>query len=140
MVTSLKSLRLEEVVPYLVTICFKISGVIGSFLCMFYSDHVNLNIEKSKTDIYREGKDVIISATNNYTCPVAMLSRYLLLANISEGSNDYIFRPLSLFHRPCFLKSLSSTPALAAAVAPPDRKLCRQYLDFSKPILLKVFP
>lgn len=61
----------------------------------FYSDHVNLNIEKSKTDIYREGKDVIISATNNYTCPVAMLSRYLLLANISEGSNDYIFRPIS---------------------------------------------
>ena len=56
----------------------------------FYSDHVNLNIEKSKTDIYREGKDVIISATNIYTCPVAMLSRYLLLANISEGSNDYI--------------------------------------------------
>jgi hypothetical protein len=55
MVTSLKSLRLEEV----------------------------------------EGKDVIISATNNYTCPVAMLSRYLLLANISEGSNDYIFRPIS---------------------------------------------
>jgi hypothetical protein len=54
-----------------------------------------LNIEKSKTDIYREGKDVIISATNNYTCPVAMLSRYLLLANISEGSNDYIFRPIS---------------------------------------------
>jgi hypothetical protein len=44
------------------------------------ADHVNLNIEKSKTDIYREGKDVIISATNNYTCPVAMLSRYLLLA------------------------------------------------------------
>jgi integrase len=50
----------------------------------FYSDHVNLNIEKSKTDIYREGKDVIISATNNYICPVAMLSRYLLLANISH--------------------------------------------------------
>jgi hypothetical protein len=61
----------------------------------FLSDHVNLNIEKSKTDIYREGKDVIISATNNYACPVAMLSRYLLLANISEGSNDYIFRPIS---------------------------------------------
>jgi hypothetical protein len=37
----------------------------------------------------------------------------------------------------CFLKSLSSTPALAAAVAPPDRKLCKQNLDFSKPILLK---
>ena len=36
MVTSLKSLRLEEVVPYLVTICFKISGVIGSFLCIVW--------------------------------------------------------------------------------------------------------
>jgi hypothetical protein len=40
---------------------------------MVTSHHINLNIEKSKTDIYREGKDVIISATNNYTCPVAML-------------------------------------------------------------------
>ena len=36
----------------------------------FYSDHVNLNIEKSKTDIYREGKDVIISATNNILVPL----------------------------------------------------------------------
>ena len=36
MVTSLKSLRLEEGVPYLVTICFKISGVIGSFLCIVW--------------------------------------------------------------------------------------------------------
>jgi hypothetical protein len=70
--------------------------VYRNVLTKFYSDHVNLNIEKSKTDIYREGKDVIISATNNYTFPVAMLSRYLLLANISEGSNDYIFNSENL--------------------------------------------
>jgi integrase len=34
----------------------------------FYSDHVNLNIEKSKTDIYREGKDVIIVYVPNLCC------------------------------------------------------------------------
>ena len=28
-----------------------------------------------------------------------MLSRYLLLANISEGSNDYIFRPISYYSK-----------------------------------------
>lgn len=61
----------------------------------FYADHVNLYIEKSKTDVYREGKDVVISATKNPTCPVAMLSRYLVLANIPEGSNAYIFRSIS---------------------------------------------
>jgi hypothetical protein len=31
---------------------------------------------------------------------------------------------LSVFQRPCFLKNLSSTFAAAAAVAPPDLRLC----------------
>ena len=61
----------------------------------FCSGYVKLFLEKSKTDVYREGKDVVISITNNLTYPVTMLSRYLAKANISEHSNEYIFRSLS---------------------------------------------
>ena len=52
---------------------------------MFYSDHVKLVLEQSKTDMYREGKDVIISITDNAICPVHMLRRYLALANCNLG-------------------------------------------------------
>jgi hypothetical protein len=43
---------------------------------IFYSDHVKLVLEQSKTDVYTEGKDVIIYITDNATCPVHMLRRY----------------------------------------------------------------
>ena len=36
--------------------------------------------------------------------------------------------------RPCFLKNLSVISAEAAAMAPPDRKLCNLNLDVSNPI------
>lgn len=61
----------------------------------FFDTHVKLFLESSKTDVYREGRDVIIAKTNNFTCPVKMLIRYCNLAKIPESSSDYIFRPLS---------------------------------------------
>jgi hypothetical protein len=61
-----------------------------------------LFLESSKTDAYREGRDVLISKTNTPTCPVNMLLRYLYLAEIPADSTDYIFRPL------CFCKSVNS--------------------------------
>ena len=59
---------------------------------IFHSDFVVLHLDKSKTDVYRECKDVVISATNNSMCPVAKLSRYLTLAAIPGISNEFIFR------------------------------------------------
>ena len=62
----------------------------------FFDSHAKLYLEQSKTDIYREGKDVLISRTLNITCPVNiyiyiyMLQRYLISAN----NTDYIFRGL----------------------------------------------
>ena len=53
---------------------------------MFYSDHVKLVLEQSKTDVYMEGKDVIISITDNVTYPVHMLRRYLALTNCNLGA------------------------------------------------------
>ena len=37
------------------------------------------------------------------------------------------------FHRPCLLNSLSGTPLLAAAVAPPALKLCNPYCSAGNP-------
>ena len=68
----------------------------------FYDCYIKLFLEASKTDVYREGRDVIISRTDNATCPVSMLLRYLSLANIKSDSTDFIFRPL------CFCKSTNS--------------------------------
>ena len=61
-----------------------------------YDNHVKLFLESSKTDVYREGRDVLISKTNTPTCPVNMLLRY------SCRQYGLIFRPL------CFCKSVNS--------------------------------
>lgn len=65
----------------------------------FYDSYVKIFLESSKTDIYREGREVVISKTDKITCPVKMLQLYLSLANIDTTSSDFIFRPL------CFCKS-----------------------------------
>lgn len=65
----------------------------------FYEQHIKLFLECSNTDVYREGRDVLIFKTDNSTWPVNMLSRYCVLANITPDSTDYLFRPL------CFYKS-----------------------------------
>ena len=68
----------------------------------FYEQHIKLFLECSKHDVYREGRDVLIYKTDNSTCPVNMLSRYCVLANIAPDSTDYLFRPL------CFYKSTNT--------------------------------
>ena len=62
----------------------------------FFPTYIKLFLFKSKTDIYREGRDVVISRTGLPTCPVNMLERYLKLANIKDDSEEFIFRPLYL--------------------------------------------
>jgi hypothetical protein len=79
--------------------------------------HLEILIESSKTDIYRQGHTVVIARTNNDTCPVAMCEKYLLKADIALDSDDFIFRSLSFFkskdtYRLCKInKSLSYTRA-----------------------------
>lgn len=66
---------------------------------VFYDTHVEITIDKSKTDIYRRGNTVIIARTGNETCPVKWLKIYLKLAGLESDSDYFIFRSLS------FLKS-----------------------------------
>ena len=62
----------------------------------FFEDHLEIFIESSKTDQYRDGAIVVIARTGTNYCPVAMLERYMCLANISVAnlSDNYLFRRL----------------------------------------------
>ena len=49
-------------------------------------------MEKSKTDIYRDGAWVIIARTNSKLCPVSTLLKLINLLGIEdENSYQYIF-------------------------------------------------
>jgi hypothetical protein len=62
----------------------------------FFLSYIKLFLVKSKTDIYREGRDVLVAKTGLPTCPVNMLNRYLNLASIENTSQEFIFSPLYL--------------------------------------------
>ena len=53
---------------------------------------------RSKTDVYREGNYVYISASESQYCPVSVLRKYMNLAGIHDNSNLPLFRPL-VFHK-----------------------------------------
>lgn len=63
----------------------------------FHDLYMSLHIEKSKTDVYRRGNDVIISCTGNKTCPVFWMKHYLKLTGLAEKPEDYIFRSIRFF-------------------------------------------
>ena len=60
----------------------------------FDGKYVELFIAKSKTDIYRNGKTVMLAKTGHITCPFSLLSRYVQVANIDLSSNLKLFRTL----------------------------------------------
>ena len=53
----------------------------------FYDTHIEILVETSKTDIYRQGNKVVIARTNTETCPVLFLRRYCTLAGLNLDSN-----------------------------------------------------
>lgn len=62
----------------------------------FHSEYMTLFIEKSKTDIYRDGRSIVIAKTNTMLCPVTMLQKYLNIVSLSDDTcDDLIFRSLS---------------------------------------------
>ena len=62
---------------------------------VFYDEHVEIFVESSKTDQFREGAWVPIARTNSDICPVAMLQRYFRLADIRSDADKLLFRGLS---------------------------------------------
>ena len=58
-------------------------------------EHMELFIESSKTDQYRDGAWVVIAHTASKLCPVAMMERYQNLAQIT-GQDLPLFRGIPI--------------------------------------------
>jgi len=58
---------------------------------VFTNTHVEVKLNKSKTDIYRKGSSVLIAKTGNKLCPVTWLSRYIEAAKLTPGSEEFLF-------------------------------------------------
>jgi hypothetical protein len=65
----------------------------------FHEEYVDIFIEKSKTDCYRNGKNVLITKLNTSQSPVTILQSYIREAKIDLSTDKYIFRPLTYFKR-----------------------------------------
>lgn len=60
----------------------------------FANDHMSIVIPSSKTDVYREGNKAIIARTDNATCPVNMVLRYMSAARMDHNSGGLLIRQL----------------------------------------------
>ena len=61
----------------------------------FKEDHMILKIRKSKTDVYRSGKDVFIAKCSSTACPQSMLYKYLRATEQDVKSDKFLFRPVN---------------------------------------------
>ena len=61
----------------------------------FYEEHIEVFVESSKTDRFREGSWVPIARTYLDICPVSMLERYFQLTKISGNVDKFLFRGLT---------------------------------------------
>ena len=59
----------------------------------FQNDHLSVNIRSGKTDIYRNGSEILVAQSCTSACPVALLKRYIDKANLSCESEEYLFKP-----------------------------------------------
>ena len=73
------------------------SNVLVSDVAIF-DTHMTVFVEKSKTDIYRDGVKVYISKTNTLSCPVYCMQRYISAAGFDSDSQEFLFRGLT-YHR-----------------------------------------
>ena len=73
-------------------------NVISELKCndiQFKEHYIVLKIRKSKTDVYRCGKEVLISKGTSSTCPQSMLQKYLYVTKQVVDSEKFLFRPVN---------------------------------------------
>lgn len=85
---------------------------------VIHDNYLILYINKSKTDQYRQGNEILISKGLSIACPYVMFRRYLELANFDFDSNKNLFRQICRSGNNCKLidkdKKLSYTAAREA--------------------------
>ena len=97
---NLKNLRIAALGSSAFAGCFRydeLCNIVPKHI-EFHSDYIRIFVPRSKTDVYREGNFVFISASRSKYCPVGVLQRYLDLSGIDLCSSLPLFRPL-VFHR-----------------------------------------
>ena len=68
--------------------------------------HMSIFIEKSKTDIYREGYWLHLSKLQSVLCPLKLFRKYISRANVNELTDKFIFRQISHSKRGYKLKEV----------------------------------
>lgn len=91
---------------------------ISSLLCRdvkVFDDYLTIYINKSKTDQYRHGNEVVIAKGSTVACPLNMFNRYVKCSDTNLSSDYYLFRPVFRSKSVCKLiyknKKLSYTAA-----------------------------
>ncbi len=64
----------------------------------FAETHIILELNKSKTEQYRDGYHVHIAKTNTEICPVECLAAYMNSCNLSSLNDEFLFRPFT-YHK-----------------------------------------
>ena len=67
---------------------------------VFRDSYMKIFIEKSKTDIYRNGCWVFIARGESELCPLTILQKYLNLVKINKDSDEYVFRSITSHRDP----------------------------------------
>lgn len=75
---------------------YEFSSILLNYL-EFLPDHLYVFVRRAKNDVYREGNKVYIKRSFSKYCPVSLLERYILMAEVDLNSNLPLFRPLRLF-------------------------------------------
>ena len=60
----------------------------------FDQDMLKIHIVRSKTDQLQQGDEVLVARTNNNTCPVEMLERYMRRTGLSPEDQWSLIRPI----------------------------------------------
>ncbi|XP_068673188.1 integrase/recombinase xerD homolog [Montipora foliosa] len=93
---NLKDLRISVIVLLGFAGFFRFNelAIIKASHITFADDHMSIVIPSSKTDVYREGNKAIIARTDNATCPVSMVLRYMSAARMDHNADGLLIRQL----------------------------------------------
>ena len=61
----------------------------------FHNDsYLNIHLRKSKTDVMRDGDNILVAKLDSVSCPYLALKRYISVAHIDVHSSDFLFKGL----------------------------------------------
>ena len=76
-------------------LCFDEIASLKEYDVNICNDHMEVFVESSKTDQFREVAWVPITRTHSKVCPVAMMERYFRLGECTRDNDKHLFRGLS---------------------------------------------